>query len=161
MKPWERYSFNVAAAVVALTGIVYFWMEYGMSTDDPFAVVNHPWQPHMLSLHVLAAPALLVIFGIIFNSHIGRKLRSCRPNRTTGLLSLGTFALMTLSGYLLQVVTSPGARRACLILHLATGAVFAVSYVVHLVVGLRLEAKARASATGAKPPLPADERLTA
>jgi hypothetical protein len=159
MKTWERYSFNIAAAIVAITGLVYFWMEYGMITDDPFAVINHPWQPHMLGLHVLAAPVLLVIFGIIFNSHIGRKLRSCQPNRRTGLLSLGTFALMTLSGYLLQIVSAPGARRVCLILHLVTGAVFAVSYTVHLVVGLRLEAKARTAS--AKSTLRADERLTA
>jgi len=159
MKPWERRTFNLSAAVVAITGVVYFWMKHGMTTDDPFALVNHPWQPHMLSLHVLAAPVLLVIFGIVFNSHIGRKLRSCRPNRRTGMTSLVTFGLMTLSGYLLQVVTAPDARRAVLVVHLVTGAVFAISYTVHLAIGLRLEARARL--VEPKAPIPADERLSA
>lgn len=161
MKRWERNTFNAAAAVVALTGLVYFWMEYFMRTDDPFAVVNHPWQPYMLGLHVLAAPVLLVIFGIVFNSHIGRKLRSCKPNRRAGLISLGTFAVMTFSGYLLQIVTDPLARQISLVAHLASGAVFVVSYGIHLVVGLRLEARGRARAQDAASPVAARERMTA
>lgn len=159
MKRWERYSFNVSAAIVAITGFVYLWMEYGMTTDDPFAVVNHVWQPHVLGLHVLAAPILLVVFGIVFNSHIGRKLRSYRANRRTGMTALVTFALMTLSGYLLQVVTDPVLRNACLVTHIASGSVFAVSYTIHFVVGLRMDARARAPKPA--PPVRADERLTA
>ena len=159
MKRWERYSFNAAAALVAITGFVYLWMEYGMKTDDPFAVVNHPWQPHVLGLHVLAAPVLLVVFGIVFNSHIGRKLRSYGANRRTGMTALITFALMTVSGYLLQVVTTPVLRNVCLVAHIASGTIFAVSYTIHLVIGLRMDSRAR----GLKPapPVHAKERLTA
>jgi hypothetical protein len=143
MKPWERYSFNIAALVVTLTGIAYFWMKYGLTSNDPFAVINHPWQPHMLSVHVVAAPVLLVLFGIVFSSHIRAKLRSCRPNRRTGLTALTTFVLMAISGYGLQVITGPLLKQICLGLHLATGVAFAVSYGTHLIVGLRLEADAR------------------
>jgi hypothetical protein len=139
VKRWERWTFGLLTLVVAATGFVYLWMKYAMATDDPFAVVNHPWQPLLLSAHVLASPGLLLIFGVILNSHIMRKVGAkAIPNRKSGLLSLGCFFLMTASGYLLQVATADGLLRALVILHVGSGVVFTVSYVAHLVVSARL-----------------------
>lgn len=139
MKRWERWSFGLLVLVVSVTGFAYLWMKYAMATDDPFAVVNHPWQAPMLSAHVLASPALLLIFGVIMNSHIMKKIGAKGlPNRTSGLLSLGCFFLMTASGYLLQVATAGGLLRALVVLHVASGVVFSVSYVAHLVISVRL-----------------------
>lgn len=139
MKPWERWTFGVLALVVAATGVAYLWMKYLVVNDDPFAVVNHPWQAPMLAAHVLAAPALLLTFGIILNSHILRKLRAADvPNRKSGLASFGSFFAMTASGYLLQVVTSAALLPLLVILHVATGVMFAAVYVVHLMISVRL-----------------------
>ena len=55
MKPWERWAFNGLNIVVAITGLAYLYMKYVLPSDDPFAVVNHPWQSSMLSLHVVVA----------------------------------------------------------------------------------------------------------
>ena len=143
MKTWEKYSFNTAAALLVVTGIAYFWMKYMMTTNDPFSVVNHPWEPAMLQLHVLAAPAFLVLFGIIFNSHIGRKIGKPIPNRRSGLLSLATFVLMTVSGYALQVVTDDTIKQGWLVTHLASGAVFVAAYVTHLAISMRMWARDR------------------
>ena len=57
MRTWERWAFNMTSLVVAATGLAYFWMKYMIQTEDPFAVVNHPWQGPMLMLHLLASPA--------------------------------------------------------------------------------------------------------
>jgi hypothetical protein len=138
MKPWEKYTFTALSAILTITGVAYLWMKWMMQTDDPFAVVNHPLQPLMLQLHVLASPAFLVVFGIIFNSHIGRKIGKPIPNRRSGLLSLITMAVMTASGYLLQTLTHPVLHQVALAAHLASGAVFAVSYTVHLVIAGRM-----------------------
>ena len=95
MKRWERWTFNLLALAVAATGFVYFWMKYAMRSDDPFAVVNHPWQAATLGLHVVVSPAFILMFGVILNSHVMKKIRAPRlPNRRTGLLSLATFAGM-------------------------------------------------------------------
>jgi hypothetical protein len=127
------------ALVVFITGVAYFWMKYLVATDDPFAVVNHPWQPAMLGVHVIASPWLVLLFGILLNSHILRKLKvPAVPNRKTGLTSLGTFLAMTLSGYLLQVVTDERVLQALVAVHASTGAVFGVAYGIHLVISLRL-----------------------
>ena len=139
MKPWERWTFNLLALAVAASGFAYFWMKYFVQPADPFAVVNHPWEMAMLQLHVLASPPFVLIFGVILNSHIMKKLRATRiPNRKSGLTSFGTFALMIVSGYLLQVVTAEAWLRALVALHVASGVVFTVAYGAHLVISYRL-----------------------
>lgn len=138
MKPWEKYTFTALSAIVTITGVAYFWMKWMMQADDPFAVVNHPLQPLMLQLHVLAAPAFLVTFGIIFNSHVGRKIGKKIPNRRSGLLSLATLVVMTASGYFLQTLTDPLLHQISLVAHLASGVTFAVSYTVHLAISVRI-----------------------
>jgi hypothetical protein len=139
MNRWERWSFNVLALIVSATGFVYFWMKYMLEHDDPFAVVNHPWQPAMANLHVIASPLFILIFGIVFNSHVMKKLRATRlPNRRTGYASLGAFAVMVLSGYLLQITSTDTWLRAMVAIHIASGTLFSAVYVTHLMISARL-----------------------
>ena len=139
MRPWEHRSFNVATAIVTITGLAYLYMKYFMQTDDPFAVVNHPWQPSTLGAHLIAAPILMLFFGMLFRSHTLKKIASpIRSNRRTGWTSLISFGSMALSGYLLQVVTSPAWIDALVVIHIVTSLIFAVGYVVHLVIGWRM-----------------------
>ncbi len=139
MKAWQRWTFDASATVVSASGTAYGWMKYLMRTDDPFAVVNHPWQPAMLHSHVLAAPVLLVAFGTLLGSHITRKLRSGdRPNRMSGLILTTMFAAMAVSAYALQVVTNEMWQLSLVWVHVVGGAVFVVAYIVHLLVSRTL-----------------------
>jgi hypothetical protein len=139
VKRWERWSINGLSLVVAATGFAYFWMKYLVAPQDPFAVVNHPWQSAMLNLHVVASPALILVFGIVFNSHVMKKLRAPRlPNRRSGWVSLVTFGAMVLSGYLLQIAASDLWLQALVALHVASGALFTLVYATHLVITIRL-----------------------
>lgn len=138
MKRWEKYTFSTLSAILTFTGVAYFWMKWMLATDDPLAVVNHPLQPLMLQLHILAAPPFLVVFGIVFNSHIARKIGKQIPNRRSGMLSLVTLAIMTVSGYLLQTLTEPLLHQVALVSHLASGAIFAGAYTVHLAISVRM-----------------------
>ena len=137
VKRWQRTTFNVLSALVAATGILYFWMNDLLVSDDPLAVVNHPLQPVMLDLHILAAPLLLVIFGTVFQTHVTAKLSARTPLSRSGLTSLITFAVMAWSGYVLQVVVNERLHLMCRWLHIGSGLVFAVSYSVHFVTGFR------------------------
>jgi hypothetical protein len=139
VKTWERWTFSVLCAVIAATGFAFLVMKYLMVNDDPFAVVNHPWQPAMLHLHVLASPPLILMFGILLNGHILRQLRVRKvANRGSGIASLVTFALMVASGYLLQVVSAEMALTALVVVHVASGTVFVLTYAAHLVISVRL-----------------------
>ena len=136
---WERWAFNAFHTIVAVTGVGYFFMKYAMTTDDPFALINHPWQPAMLSLHVVAAPFFIAFFGMLFRSHTVRKLLSPnRANRRTGWTSLLSFSAMAVSGYLIQVASNPALITVLIWTHIATSTLFVIGYGVHLVIGWRV-----------------------
>jgi hypothetical protein len=98
----------------------------------------------MLSAHVLASPPIVLMFGIILNSHIMRKIGAKGlPNRRSGLMSLACFAVMTATGYLLQVATTETLLRWLVIGHVASGSLFTASYVAHLVISVRLTRRAQ------------------
>ena len=118
---------------------MYFCMKYLMATDDPFAIVNHPWESAMLSLHVIAAPFFIAFFGMLFRSHSLRKLLSPNPdNRRTGWTSLISFSAMAMSGYLIQVATTPLLVSVAAWAHGLTSTVFLIGYTIHLIIGYRI-----------------------
>ncbi len=144
MNRWHSWLSHLFTIVVGTSGIAYLWMKYFVKTDDPFAIVNHPLQPFMLDLHVFAAPVLVFLFGLMFESHIQRKLKNGSPsNRRSGVIAAMTFAVMGITGYLLQVIVNPGLMRAALVLHLFSSGVFLLSYIVHQFVNFLLWRKAR------------------
>ena len=148
MNPWERWSF------VAVTGVAYFYMKYLLRSDDPFAVVNHPWESSMLAGHIMAAPFFILIFGILLRSHILTKLLlKSRPARRSGWLSLLSFTGMAVSGYLLQIGFDLVWLRVLMVTHIGTSVVFVIGYVTHLVIGWRLP-KATVAAQVPTPVLP-------
>ncbi len=142
MKPWEIRLSHISTLLVTLSGLAYLWMKYAMETDDPFSIVNHPWQPAMLSLHVLVAPVLVFVVGLMVQSHIQKKLRSSvSSNRSSGILSMATLPVMIVSGYMLQVVTAPLLASITLGMHLVSSSIFVITYATHQVVSYRLSAK--------------------
>ena len=159
MRLWERWSFNALNVAVTVTGLAYFYMKYLLGTDDPFAVINHAWQPSMLALHVVSAPFLILFFGIVLRSHIFKKLASNQSvDRRTGWVSLLSFTGMALSGYLLQVASNPAWLGTLVMLHVATSVVFVVGYSAHLIIGWR-QARVREIVAPAETALPAAARL--
>jgi hypothetical protein len=139
MSSWGRWAFGLLTLSVTVTGLAYLWMKYLLETVDPFAVVNHPWQGFMLAAHVILSPGLILVFGTLLNSHILEKLGARKTqNRKSGVVALATFFVMTGTGYLLQVVTSPLLMQTLVAAHVVSGGMFSLVYVVHLVVSVRL-----------------------
>ena len=123
---------HLAVAAAGITGLVYAWLRYFVEPTDEFALVNHPAEPWLKSLHILLVPLLLVAFGLVFRDHIWFKLRSgLLPRRRTGLVLAAMFAPMVLSGYLLQVSGDPGLRQFWLVAHLISSFVWLPFYGIH------------------------------
>ena len=152
MKRWEAWLSHTTTITVAATGVAYFWMKYLVENLDPFSVVNHPWQSSMLSLHVVSAPVLVFVTGLIVRSHILKKLAGgARSNRRSGLVSMVALPLMIVSGYLLQVVPHPGLAEIVLVLHLGSSVIFVVTYIAHQIESVRLAKPVRAQTTDTLP----------
>lgn len=123
---------HLSMAAVAITGIVFAWMKYFMTTDDPFAVANHPWQPGMLAAHVVLAPAAVFALGWLWNAHILPKLRSgTKARRKSGVSGAILILPMIFSGVLLQASTSEALRTAMEWAHWISSGFFVVAYLVH------------------------------
>jgi hypothetical protein len=129
---FERWSLWVSTIAVSLTGLGFTWAKYIADSEDPWAVVNHPLEPWFLKLHVLAAPLFLFAVGLVTTRHIVPHLRDRQPDgRRTGLVMVWTILPMVVTGYLLQVLTSPGLLEPMAVAHIAAGCLFLLGFVFH------------------------------
>jgi len=124
---------NVSVALMAVTGVAFAVMKYWMKSDDPFAVINHPLQPHALSAHVLLGPLAVFAFGWTFASHILPALAKGAPNRATGVATMVFIVLMVASGYLMQISTADATRHAFAVAHWVSSGLFVIGYLAHLI----------------------------
>jgi hypothetical protein len=128
----ERLLLWTSTAVVGVSGGAFAWMKYAMTGDDPYAVVNHPWQPALLKIHLLAGPVLVFALGLAFAKHILPGLTGDVPRRKrSGLTTWITVVPMVFTGYLVQTATVETWRRMLALAHLATGLVFLAGFAIH------------------------------
>ena len=107
-------------------------MKYLLTSEDPYAVIHHPWQPAMLKAHILAAPVLVFALGVIFSRHVVARWKSGRrTGRSSGALIVAVAAPMVLSGYALQTLTSRTWVVAASWTHLTTGFLFLLGFALH------------------------------
>lgn len=128
----EAALVHVAHVLVGGTGLVYAWMLWFVTSDDPDALVNHPLQPDVQHLHVLTAPLLVFAIGLVWSAHVWPRVRDGqRARRTSGLALFASAAPMAASGYLLQTAVDPGWREAWVVVHVATSLLWIAAYAVH------------------------------
>jgi hypothetical protein len=133
VKRWAVVLNHLACAFVGLSGIAYGVMKYFLSGSDLDSRVGHPWQPPMLKVHVLTAPFLVFVLGLVFSGHALARLKGGEdPGRASGAGLLALAAPLILTGPLVQVLTGEAARRWTGWIHAALGVVYVVAYAGHL-----------------------------
>ena len=138
---------HVANLAVSGTGLVYAWMRFLVEPVDEWAVVNHPWQPLLQHLHVLAAPLLVFAVGLIWSGHVAAKLRNGRRNRVAGVGLTALFLPMAASGYLLQVAVDPAWRARWVWVHVAASLLWIGTFIAHQIRALGSQSGTEASAS--------------
>jgi hypothetical protein len=132
---FEKWSVLLTSAAVILTGLIYAWMKYLLPSPDGFSIIHHPLQPLVLKLHVLTAPLLVFALGAIAVRHVWRHYRAdTKLGRRSGLSTAILLAPMTLSGYLLQVITGEQSLRILVVGHITTGLLYAAVLVLHQII---------------------------
>lgn len=132
MSRFERWLLGAANLLVGGTGVVYAVMRYLLESSDPYAVVNHPWQPFVRDLHILLAPVLVFVVGLVWHRHVWAGWRSRLPARRPSGLVLGMMLLpMVVSGYLIQVAVEDAWRLVWVTVHCASSALWLVAYGGH------------------------------
>ena len=163
MTPFERAMLWGSSILVGVSGLVLAVMKYALTSDDPYAVVNHPLQPLMLKVHIVSAPLLVFAVGIVFVKHIWEQWRSgLTRGRISGSWTLSTFGPMVLSGYLVQTLTHRGWLFAMVVVHLVTGSAFLAGFAAHqLAIWLWMKRRAKRRPRPPAATVQADDRLPA
>jgi hypothetical protein len=129
---FERWSVWTTSLVTIATGLVYLWMKYLLETDDPLAVVNHPWQPFVLKLHIVVAPLLTFSIGVVTLRHVWRHLKAkMQEGRRSGLRTALALGPMIVTGYLIQVITHESWLNAMAISHIGLGLLYGLALLAH------------------------------
>jgi hypothetical protein len=128
----EARFLHVANALVGVTGLVWAWMLWLVEPEDPYALVNHPLQPAVQHLHVIAAPIFVFAAGLVWRGHVWAGITSPESSRRASGLSLaGTLLPMVATGYLMQVAVDPAWRKVWVAGHVATSGLWIAAYLVH------------------------------
>jgi hypothetical protein len=129
---FQAWSLHLSNLLVGGTGIVYAWMRYWAVPEDPYAVMNHPWQPDLQHGHVLAAPLLVFACGMIWREHVWNSLcGGIRDRRRSGLFLGLMLVPMIASGYGIQVSEEESWRQAWIGIHLVTSGGWLIAGAVH------------------------------
>lgn len=133
MNAAERWSLHATALITGGSGMAYGWLRYFQQRAGEFGPEAHPLQATSQHLHVLAAPALVLVLGAVLKGHAEAQVREGRLKRFgSGLLLLLGLAPMILGGVAVQVVVDPGWRRLWAWVHGASSLLFLGAYVLHL-----------------------------
>lgn len=133
MNRFERLLQHLANILVGGTGIVYAAMLYAMKPADEWAVINHPWQPHVQHLHILVSPLLVFACGVVWRRHVAVNWASGEHRQFSGHGLVLMLVPMVVSGYLIQTTVTDGWRQAWIVVHLVASGAWLVSMLVHAV----------------------------
>ena len=132
MSRFELWLIHLSTVLVGGTGLVYAWMLWLLDGSDPYAVVNHPWQPAVQHLHVWSAPFLVFAAGLIWRAHVWEHWRrGVRARRRSGVSLVLTLVPMVVSGYLIQTAVSGGWRSAWVVVHVTASVLWLAGYATH------------------------------
>ena len=132
MSPLEKWSLHLAALLTGATGLADGLLRWFGTRNGEFGPEPHPWLGNAQHLHILVAPALLFCLGMMVRGHLQPRLRQGEPGRTSGLRLASLIAPMVVSGYLVQVATSPALRTCYAWVHGLSSAGFLLAYGAHL-----------------------------
>ncbi|HEY4565474.1 MAG TPA: hypothetical protein VIJ36_21035 [Thermoanaerobaculia bacterium] len=136
MSRFEAWMLHVSNLLVGGTGLVYAWMLYLVKPTDPYAVVNHPWQPQVQHLHILVAPLLVFTAGLVWRRHVWSQWkRGMEDRRRSGLSLVSLLVPMIVSGYLIQTSVDDRWRRIWVWVHLVTAGLWLLGYLAHQAMG--------------------------
>ncbi len=129
----DAWLLHLSNGLVSVTGLVYAWMAYLCKPEDPYAIVGHPWQPHVQHAHVWTAPLLIMVLGYLWGHHMQPHLeRNTQKRRNSGVGMLVAALPMIFSGYAIQTAIEPGWRTVWVVVHLATSLIWIIGYLIHL-----------------------------
>lgn len=133
-----RCSLFVTLTVSWCTGIAFFIFSRYITIDGDFGPEKHPWQFPVLMVHGVAAFLMMMACGSLLTNHVPSGWRQNKL-RLMGLTLVAFLVLQVVSAYLLYYLSSDEVRAVTSNIHAASGFLFPLVLIVHIVHGKRLK----------------------
>src|SRR5882757_10989705 len=132
LKRLQRYSLYAVLALLFLSGVAWTYWNYLAAPGD-LETSAKAWT---MKIHGAAAMAVLVLIGMLLNTHVRFAWRA-RRNRANGSVFLSAFAALTITGYGLYYAGGEGLRAWTSWIHLAIGLALPILLLIHILLGKR------------------------
>ena len=121
--------------IFILLGSGLFWLGFNFFVDhnSDFRFLS-AWS---LRLHGAASYGFLIVFGMLFSTHISFNWRVKKNRRKSGIILTALFVVLILSGYLLYYASGEEFREVMSYLHWIVGIICSAVFVVHFVVKMK------------------------
>lgn len=126
----ERIFFWSSLGLAGGTGLAYGLARWFGERMGEFGPEPHPWQGTLQHVHVLGVPLLVFALGWMVKGH-GMPGLKARRRRLSGLGLLALAIPMVLSGYAIQVATSPALQLAFRWIHGLSAGLFCLASGIH------------------------------
>ena len=130
LKPFHRRLLYGVLALLFFSGAAWAYWNDLVSSSGDFEMNAKAWA---MKIRGAAAMAILVLVGMLLTSHV----RFARRNRSNGSLFLGTFCILTVTGYGLYYAGSESLRAWVSWIHLAVGLAVPLLLILHIWLGKR------------------------
>jgi hypothetical protein len=120
-------------ALLFFSGAAWAYWNYLVSSPRDFEMSKKAWA---MKIHGAAAMAILVLVGMLLTGHVRFAWRA-RRNRGNGLLFLGAFGILTVTGYGLYYAGDEGLRAWTSWIHLGVGLALPMLLSLHIWLGKR------------------------
>jgi len=133
LKRFQRYFLYAVFVLLFVSGAVWAYWNYLVPESRNFELSAKAWA---MKIHGAAAMAILVLVGMLLTGHVPFAWRA-RRNRGNGSFFIGTFAILTITGYGLYYTGGERLRAWTSWIHLAVGLALPLLLLLHIWLGKR------------------------
>ena len=130
----EKRAILLSFVIATISGSLISILDNYFQLNLEWGRASHPALYYMKVVHYLVTPFVLISIGIIFKDHIKRKIRGFKKEsrRATGAIILIGFALLSLSGQFLLIITNEDIKEIDKYIHGISGILTLIVLLIHL-----------------------------
>lgn len=129
----------------SLTGFGVFALKKWGVTQGILGPEAHPFLYIVKSSHYLLTPFLVFILGTIYVAHIKKGIDKVKKNKKSGIMMLGSFFTLMLSGQFLLFLSNEDIKYFVEIIHLNIGILVVLAFSFHVKKAFKRKNKVKAA----------------
>lgn len=123
-------------------GVLYWVIKEFLQIQSDYGPRPHPYQTYVQAIHILLSPLLIISLGLLWQNHIVVFFKKRSKKFISGTLVTAFLIIISLSGYLVQVVYDEPGKKYVTWIHLIFSGLYLFAYLSHHFLSLKKRQKA-------------------